>query len=471
MRKRLGVCAVLVLLLSACGAGGSDADGKDRQTHTAAVPSDSAASGTGRPAVRSDFDGDGYGDLVFSDGTATVNGKYAAGYAAVIRGSSKGPVLEGQHVVTQDDLGLGEAGEGGGFGNRGVTADLDGDGRADFVTQAGRSTVFVVWGSPEGLSKAAARLTGSTPVTGDFDGDGRADLVVTGTEDNTAQLLLGPFSRQGVPGRTVSLDLTPSDPAYYTAKPTTAGDLTGDGKDDLLVRWSHVFADEEPIPRATLVYRGTADGKLVKGPRLKDDQGKDFYGQSLRTGDLNKDGFTDVVAGLACEMRGDLTIPEGGTRVVVLYGGSSGQSAKLKPLSLTERTTGLPVEGPFSSCTFGSDPSVGDIDADGYADVAFSVGTGTPQDGESHLVLLKGSARGLTLEGAKSLPGGHAEMLDTDGDRAADLAVQGPGNGEVRVLRGGPEGVEPSPALVVREADLDLGPEISSHGRFFGVVD
>ncbi|MFE9442745.1 FG-GAP repeat domain-containing protein [Streptomyces sp. NPDC006602] len=404
-----------------------------------------------------------------TDGSATVNGKYAAGYAAVIRGSSKGPVLEGKQVVTQDDLGLGKAGEGGGFGSRGVTADLDGDGRADFVTQAGRSTVFVVWGSAEGLSKAA-RLTGTAPLSGDFDGDGRADLVVAGSEDNTAQLLLGPFDREGVPRRTVSLDLTPSDP-YFTARPTTAGDMTGDGKDDLLVTWSHVFADEEPIPRATLVYRGTADGKLVKGPRLKDDQGKDFYGAWLQTGDVNKDGFADVVAGLGCEMLGDFMIPEGGTSVVVLYGGPSGESSKLNPLRLTERTTGLPVEGPFSSCTFGVDPSVGDIDADGYADVVFSVRTGTEQDGESSLVLLKGSAWGLTVDGAKSLPGGHAAMLDTNGDRAADLAVQGPGDGEVRVLRGGPDGVELSTALVVKEADLDLGPEISSPGRFFRVVE
>ncbi|CAM5596224.1 FG-GAP repeat domain-containing protein [Streptomyces canus] len=469
MRKRLGVCAVLVLLLSACGSGGSDSDGKDRQTHTAAVPSDSAASGTGRPAVRSDFDGDGYGDLVFTDSTATVNGKYAAGYAAVIRGSSKGPVLEGKQVVTQDDLGLGKAGEGGGFGSRGVSADLDGDGRADFVTQAGRSTVFVVWGSAEGLSEAA-RLTAAAPLSGDFDGDGRADLVVTGTEDNTAQLLLGPFSRQGVPRRTVSLDLTPSDP-YYTASPTTTGDMTGDGKDDLLVTWSHVFADEQPVARATLLYRGAADGKLVEGPRLKDDQGKDFYGGWLQTGDVNKDGFADVVADRACEMQGDVTIPEGGTSMVVVYGGSSGQSAKLNPLRLTERTTGLPVKGPYSPCTFGDAPSVGDIDADGYADVAFSVGTGPAQDSESSLVLLKGSARGLTVDGATSLPGGHAVMLDTNGDRVADLAVAGPAEGEVRVLLGGRDGVGLSPALVVTEAGLDLGPKISSPGHQLWVVE
>ncbi|MFD3497574.1 FG-GAP repeat domain-containing protein [Streptomyces sp. NPDC058678] len=480
MREKLVGGAVLVLLLSACGAGGSDPE--DSETRRAPVPSvsesrgpgrtpvpsDSEPRGTGRAAVRSDFDGDGYGDLVVTDGSATVNGKYAAGYVAVIRGSSKGPVLEGQQVVTQDDLGLGKAGEGGGFGNRGVTADLDGDGRADFVTQAGRSTVFVLWGSPEGLS-GAARLRGAAPVAGDFDGDGRADLVVTGTEENTAQVLLGPFSREGAPRRTVSLDLTPSDPEYSVAIPSAAGDVTGDGKDDLLVTWAFLV-DESPVARATLVYRGAADGKLVKGPRLKDDQGKDFHGAPLRTGDLNKDGFADVVAGLACEMLGDPMTPEGGSRVAVLYGGPSGPSEKLKPARITDRTPGLPVQGPFSYCTFGYEPAVGDIDGDGYADVTFSVVAGTPQDGASSLVLLRGSARGLTVEGAQALPGGSAALLDTNGDRAAELALGGPGEGEVQVLRGGREGVGLTPALVVKEADLDLGPGISSDGRRFGWV-
>jgi hypothetical protein len=319
--------------------------------------------------------------------------------------------------------------------------------------------VFVVWGSARGLS-GAARLSGSAPVAGDFDGDGHTDLVVTGTE-NTARVLLGPFGRDGVPRRTVPLDLTPSDPAYPVAEPSAAGDLTGDGRDDLLVTWS-VLADESPVSRATVVYPGAADGKLVKGLRLKDEQGKDFYGRPLRTGDVNKDGFADVVAGLACEMLGDPMTPDGGSRVAVLYGGPSGRSEKLKPSRITDRTAGLPVQGPFPSCEFGFDPAVGDIDADGYADVVFSVLAGREPDGESSLVLLRGSARGLTVTGARSLPGDYAAMLDTNGDRAAELAVEGPTQGQVRVLRGGPDGVEAAPELVVEAADLDLGPHISS---------
>ncbi|NEB05924.1 VCBS repeat-containing protein [Streptomyces sp. SID13726] len=439
MNRRLAAGVVLVLVLSGCGSGGSE-DGPARH-----------------PGVRSDFDGDGYGDLVVGDTGATVDGKYAAGYAAVLPGSAKGPENTGKpRVVTQNSLGLGKAGEGGGFGSAGasVTADLDGDGRADFVTQAGRSTIFVVWGSDKGLSgDAAARLPGAAPLTGDVDGDGHADLVVSGSEENTVRVLLGPFSRKGAPRGSVSLDLTPSDPAYPRAVPAALGDVTGDGKDDLLVSWAFL-ADEAPVARATVLYRGAAGGKLAEGQRWKD-----FYGTALSVGDVNKDGYADVVAELACEMRGDPFPPEGGSRVEVLYGGT------FQTTRITEETAGLPVQGPFSYCSFGSGPEVGDVDGDGYADVAFSAET---EKRKSVGILLHGSARGLTVTGAQSVPAGAALMLDTDGDRADELIIQD--LGAVQVLRGGPDGVGTSPMLTVHGANLDLGPDITGTGRGFRPV-
>src|SRR2546423_13873000 len=99
MKRALGAMAVLLLLLSACGSGGSE-EGPARH-----------------PGVRSDFDGDGYGDLVVGDTTATVHGKFAAGYAAVLRGSAHGPRTRQTQVVTTGDLGVGKAGEGDDIGS------------------------------------------------------------------------------------------------------------------------------------------------------------------------------------------------------------------------------------------------------------------------------------------------------------------------------------------------------------------
>ncbi|MCX4825959.1 FG-GAP and VCBS repeat-containing protein [Streptomyces sp. NBC_01142] len=426
------------------------------------------------PSVYSDFDGDGVSDLVITDTSATVNGKYAAGYAAVVHGSSSssadGPNLERQQVITQNSLNLGKAGQGGFFGTGTVSADLDSDGLADLIAQAGRNTVFVIWGGKDKLA-GAARQAGRAPLAGDFDGDGYADLVTAGGTPSTATLSYGPFTRTGIPSRTKALDLAPDDPTYYTAEPTAVGDMTGDGRDDLVVTWSHVFADEIPVPRATVVYRGTADGLSAAGPRLKDGRGKDMFGSHTLTADVNKDGHDDVIVGLTCEILGEVATPAGGSRLMISYGGPEGASSELKPVTINEKTPGLPGSPSSSSCGFGFAPATGDVNGDGYADVAFAAPTSdnttTSADNTFDVLVLRGGPEGLTGKGAQNVPGFPATvrvaLLDLNGDRAAELAI-GTVNSRstddhVRILRGGPSGVDTTsrPTLIGPE-DLRLKP-------------
>ncbi|MFE5096785.1 FG-GAP and VCBS repeat-containing protein [Streptomyces sp. NPDC056638] len=435
---------------------------------------------TKRPAVapdtaraHADFDGDGKEDLVITDTSATVNGKYAAGYAVVVHGSAAGPDTRRHQVITQGSLGLGAAGTGGRFGSQAISADLDGDGRSDLITQAGSNTVFVVWGEKMKLS-GAAKLTGATPVAGDFDGDGHADLVTSGSTDSKATVGFGPFTRAGKPARTKTLDLTRDKPSQYIPRPTGVGDVNGDGKDDLVVTWSQVFADEIPTPRATVVYHGAASGVLKKGPRLKDARGKDMYGSATVTSDVNKDGFADVIAGLTCEIIGDEVTPEGGSRLMVAYGGRSGQSTSLKPTTINEKTAGLPGKPVSSGCNFGYAPATGDVNGDGYADVAFSA----PLKGGKMVVLvLLGGPRGLTGKNAKGISGlpvwPRLAIQDLNGDGAAELAVStsyaSGVDDKVRILRGGPSGISTSGPTLIGPADLGLKPASGdSFGSGFG---
>ena len=286
------------------------------------------------PGVPYDFTGDGKADLVMTDTNATVNGKYAAGYAAVLPGSATGPDAAHAKVLTQDGIGEGPAGQGGGFGNGAVSADLDGDGYSDLATQAGGNTVFVVWGGPH--KSGPARLAGRAPLAGDMDGDGHADLVTTGTTPYSAVISYGPFTRAGAPARTASVTLAVDQPAdspgfFSDAYPVAVGDMNGDGRDDLVVTWSHVYADEIKTPRATAVYLGAASG-VTRGARLKDAQGADMYsatyGHQIATGDVNHDGKDDVVIGLSYDIVGDESTPKGGTRLMVSYGGPGGASTR-----------------------------------------------------------------------------------------------------------------------------------------------
>jgi hypothetical protein len=112
-----------------------------------------------RPAVASstsDYNSDGYSNLVVTYSGATVHGVRDAGEVVVVHGSVKGPDTAHRKVIDQNNLGLGKGGQGGGFGARSLGADL--------VATAGTKTLFAVWGGERGLSgDGAARLTGMFP--------------------------------------------------------------------------------------------------------------------------------------------------------------------------------------------------------------------------------------------------------------------------------------------------------------------
>ncbi|MER5619037.1 hypothetical protein ABT068_44915, partial [Streptomyces sp. NPDC002215] len=127
MQKRL-VFTLALAAVAACGAAAAVPD-STVMTQTAAATKRPAAD-PDTAGAHADFDGDGKEDLVITDTSATVNGKYAAGYAAVVHGSTAGPDTRRHQVITQDSLGLGKAGTGGRFGSGAISADLDGDGRS-----------------------------------------------------------------------------------------------------------------------------------------------------------------------------------------------------------------------------------------------------------------------------------------------------------------------------------------------------
>ena len=82
----------------------------------------------------------------------------------------------------------------------------------------------------------------------------------------------------------------------------------------------------------------------------------------------------------------------------MVYGGPEGLDADRAPLVLTQDTAGVPGASETGD-RFGSGVDLGDIDGDGYADLA--VGAAGENGGAGAVTVLYGSPSGLTTGGAQ----------------------------------------------------------------------
>jgi hypothetical protein len=178
-------------------------------------------------------------------------------------------------------------------------------------------------------------------------------------------------------------------------------------------------------------------------------------------GDINGDGYGDVVLGDPTDPDAYKKTGHKGGQISVWYGGPNGPDPSQTPTVIHQDTAGAPGAGDIDD-RFGSSISTGDINGDGYADVAVGApGEDLGKAGDAGAVtVLYGSASGLTTKGAKmwtqdtkSVPGGSepwdtfgqsVRLIDINKNGKADLVVgagQENGDGAVTVLRGTASGL------------------------------
>ncbi|MFI7387238.1 VCBS repeat-containing protein [Streptomyces sp. NPDC049813] len=424
---------------------------------------DAHASAGTAPVPAADFDGDGHPDLAMG-ALGDVANADAGGSIAVAYGSGDGTGVARCQYLTQNDAGMpGKADYEAYFGSDVVARDLDGDGYTDLATAVfdWRPSVIIMWGSPDGLT-SAARVPGTDRnhvpwaadqaleehlVAGDFDGDRHADLVF-GLGSRTG-LLKGPFARDGAPAGTGRV-ATPRRPArsVRTAnyEDLVAGDLDGDGTDELLA-----FHHEEPLGTARFEERRPVSYFHARRGGLVQPDDVDLPDAATgAVGDVDGDGVGDLVLS---SLRGKARPGA----VTVVHGSTAGPGKGEPSTTIDRDTPGVPGRNPQNENAEDADDiddtaflslDTGDVNGDGYTDVVVGSPRSKPytKTGPEQVLLLLGSANGLTGDGAQVVDAGDiggsrsarttfglaVRLVDLDGDRRADLTVAAPGDNRVR---------------------------------------
>lgn len=452
----LGTAAVLAAAVAVASA--ATALPATARTPVPAPTPPPVASAPAQPPGRDDFNGDGYPDVAFTAPGATVDGRAGAGYVGVVYGSASGPRTSTKQVLTQNSPGVPDTAEAGdGFGGSLVSADLDRDGYDDLVigapgesagTTEGAGSLTVIRGGARGLSGGATLLTGderyagigTRTVAGDFDGDGAVDVVTLGAGNADTRVLSGPFGRDGSPAAPVRVIRDMDD---LRCLDITAGDFDGDGRDDLA---AVVHDGDEYDARRILIRSGGATGPSEQYAVVERADGSRLQGgETIAAGRVNGDRYADLVVGRPVDgYDSDLDLPlaEGGM-ITYVPGGATGPRGDRAQV-LNQDSPGIPGAAERSD-GFGASVSVGDVNGDGYGDIAVGVpgeDLGTTKDAGSVLVL-PGAASGPTGKGTVGFDqdtadvpgvaepndrfGAAATLVDADRDGRAELFVGAPG--------------------------------------------
>jgi len=258
------------------------------------------------------------------------------------------------------------------------------------------NTGFVVHGITRDLGRFGGDKTGNSVASGDINGDGKDDMVIAayrgdlnGRDSGETFVVFG-FDDTAID--TLELSSLNSSTGFIlkgvdendiSGDVVSVGDINGDGKDDVLIGAPQANRDRNgftlegeiyvvfgfdnvatPIDAVELSSLNGSTGFTIGGI-----DGKDRSGSAVTAGDINGDGFDDVIVGTAYGY-GHLNgvYRPGETSVVFGFDDTAIDTVDLASL---DGSTGFVVHGIDPYGYSGKITAAGDINGDGMDDVIF----------------------------------------------------------------------------------------------------
>jgi hypothetical protein len=392
----------------------------------------------GSVSTAGDVNGDGYSDLIVG-APLFDNGQTDEGRAFVFYGSATGLSLT-PDWTTESNVGSALYGT-----SVAAAGDVNGDGFGDVIVgapffqngQSEEGAIYVYHGSASGLSTTPARVIESNRVgaafgwsvctAGDVNQDGFADVIVGAPLDETGQVDEGLAyvfmgSSTGIAASAAWIGEQNGVGAQYGISVSTAGDVNGDGFADVIVGADRFDNGQNNEGRAFVYMGGFSGLSLIPAWFAESDQAQAQFGHSVAgAGDVNGDGYSDVIIG--ANLYDNIATDEG--RAYIFNGSATGL-ANIPSWASSPNQAG--------DHWGESVATAGDFNGDGYADVFVGApfyGNTNPHGGG--VFLYAGSATGPPLFGAIFAFGfdGQAARYggavctagDVDGDGASDIVV------------------------------------------------
>jgi hypothetical protein len=376
-----------------------------------------AGDGFGGETAYADFNGDGYDDLAVASPWEKVGTDTNGGGLAILWGSANG--LTGQAIDVPDPAPSSHDY----WGKDLAAGDFDGDGKADLAVGSSASTLYVYKGGFTTSGTPGGRYTVKPPIlsgtndspygplsltAGDVNGDKITDLIVDGYETQTDY---GWNTNYYVPGTASGLSAA-SAKALKPGIITAVGDINGDGYGDIVsgAGWdAGTLDDGTPVPDAhnggqvNITY-GSESGPSTRTSGISQNTGSvpgtsekgDGFGWELDMGDVNGDGYQDIVVASPDE---DIDGVSNAGMVTVLYGTAEGVRVSSGVQAFDQNTAGVPG-GNEKSDLFGADVKLDDVTGDGKADLVIG---SYENSGNGGLTYLPSNGTTITTSGSRTV--------------------------------------------------------------------